>query len=88
MNCETGRIITREEMENLFQPEKSKYVEIEEAAMTLKQKQQMQVSKHDNVSQLGRLRYKSLNSFRNKPCPICGSGIKFKKCCWNKRPQF
>ena len=23
------------------------------------------------------------NSMRNKPCP-CGSGKKFKKCCWNK----
>ncbi len=23
------------------------------------------------------------NSMRNKPCP-CGSGKKFKKCCWSK----
>ena len=23
------------------------------------------------------------NSMRNKPCG-CGSGKKFKKCCWNK----
>ena len=23
------------------------------------------------------------NWMRNKPCP-CGSGKKFKKCCWNK----
>ena len=21
---------------------------------------------------------------RNKPCP-CGSGVKFKRCCWSKR---
>lgn len=24
-----------------------------------------------------------LGTMRNKPC-VCGSGIKFKKCCWNK----
>jgi hypothetical protein len=23
------------------------------------------------------------NTMRNKPC-LCGSGIKFKRCCWSK----
>jgi uncharacterized protein YecA (UPF0149 family) len=25
---------------------------------------------------------KRKNKVRNIPCPICGSGKKFKKCCW------
>ena len=25
---------------------------------------------------------KRKNKTRNIPCPICGSGKKFKKCCW------
>lgn len=24
------------------------------------------------------------NWMRNMPCPICGSGRKFKKCCWGR----
>lgn len=27
-------------------------------------------------------RVKLKNSYRNRPCP-CGSGKKFKKCCWS-----
>ena len=84
MNSETGRMITGTEMEKMLQLQKSKYIEIEEAAMTLKQKQQMQVSKYDNRTPLGKLRYKTFNNLRNKPCPLCNSGKKFKKCCWNE----
>ena len=83
MNSETGKVIDFRMLEELSKEEQAKYVPIEELAMTLKQKQEMQVSKFDNRSALGKIRIKSRNSLRNKPCP-CGSGIKFKKCCWNK----
>ena len=83
MNSETGEVIDFRMLEGLSKEEQAKYVPIEELAMTLKQKQEMQVSKFDNRSTLGKIRIKSRNSLRNKPCP-CGSGVKFKKCCWNK----
>lgn len=86
MNTETGRILTAKEMEQIINKdmtEAAKCVPIEEAMMTLKQKETMQVSKNDGRSVLGKIRIKHRNSLRNKPCP-CGSGIKFKKCCWDK----
>ena len=83
MNSETGQLMSMKEMLKLDAIDQSKYVSIEEAAMTLKQKQEKQVSVFDNRSELGKLRIKHRNSLRNKPCP-CGSGHKFKKCCWNK----
>jgi len=83
MNSETGQVMDFKEMQKLSKTEQAKYIPIEEAAMTLKQQKNMQVSKFDNRSQLGKLRIKSRNSLRNKPCP-CGSGVKFKKCCWYK----
>ena len=83
MNTDTGKIIDFEAMKELSEAEQAKYVSIDELAMTLKQKRDKQVSVHDNRSPLGKLRIKHKNSLRNKPCP-CGSGIKFKKCCWDK----
>ena len=83
MNSDTGQIIMQREALTLSMIEKAKYVPIDESLMTLKQQQEKQVSPFDNRSTLGKLRIKSRNSLRNKPCS-CGSGIKFKKCCWNK----
>jgi len=83
MNSETGRIMTRLEVEALSDTEKAKCVPIDEQMMTLKQKLEMQVSPHDSKSELGKLRIRHKNSLRNQPCP-CGSGYKFKKCCWSK----
>ncbi len=83
MNSETGRILTMDEVDTLDEITKAKCVSIEESLMTLKQKMEMQVNTKDSRSQLGKLRVKHKNSLRNKPCP-CGSGIKFKKCCWYK----
>lgn len=83
MNSETGRISSVLEIEGLPETERAKYVPVDERDMTSKQKRLMHVSTRDNRSTLGRLRIERRNSFRNKPCP-CGSGRKFKKCCWNK----
>jgi uncharacterized protein YecA (UPF0149 family) len=83
MNTETGRIVTKEQLVKLPKIFQAQSVSIEEAAMTAKQKLEMQVSKFDNRSVLGKLRIKGKNSLRNKPCP-CGSGKKFKKCCWHR----
>lgn len=35
----------------------------------------------DKLQQMGARRRK--NYMRNEPC-VCGSGVKFKKCCWSK----
>ena len=83
MNSDTGQMMSFSEMEALSEIEKAKCFPVDEATMTLKQKLGMQVSKHDGSSILGKLRVKHKNSLRNKPCP-CGSGLKFKKCCWSK----
>lgn len=83
MNSETGRIMGFEEMEALSETEKAKCIPVDEQMMTLKQRLEKQVSPHDGKSILGKLRVKHKNSLRNKPCP-CGSGHKFKKCCWSK----
>ena len=83
MNSETGRIMPLTEMASLSGTEKAKCFPVDEATMTLKQKLEMQVSPYDSKSTLGKLRVKHKNSKRNKPC-FCGSGKKFKKCCWSK----
>ena len=84
MNSETGVIRDLVDVQTLPKTEQVKFVGIDEQLMTLKQKLEMRVSKHDTRSPLGKLRFKTFNNLRNKPCPICGSGKKFKKCCWNK----
>ena len=83
MNTETGSIVTAEELKKMDKFFQAKSTPIEGQLMTLKQKENMQVSKFDNRSSLGKIRVKARNSLRNKPCP-CGSGIKFKKCCWSR----
>lgn len=87
MNTDTGRIVNRDELNKMDEFMKEKCVPIDEQMLTLKQKANMQVSKFDNRSVLGQIRIKGRNSLRNKPCP-CGSGIKFKKCCWNIPKSF
>ncbi len=84
MNSETGQILFQEDIDMLSPVCKAKFVPIAEATMTPKQKSEMQVSKFDNRTPLGKLRFKTFNNLRNKPCPLCNSGKKFKKCCWNK----
>jgi len=83
MNSETGAIRSLQEVAGLSETEQAKFFPIDEQDMTSKQKRLMHVSRRDTRSTLGRLRIERRGSFRNKPCP-CGSGRKFKKCCWNK----
>jgi len=83
MNTETGEIKLQKEIAVMAKEQRAKYISIAEQVMTLKQKEKMQVSKFDNKSVLGKIRIQHRNSLRNKPC-FCGSGVKFKKCCWNK----
>ncbi len=84
MNSETGRISSVLEIEGLSATERVKYIPVDEKEMTSKQKRSRQVSLRDNRSPLGKLRFKTFNNLRNKPCPLCNSGKKFKKCCWNQ----
>jgi uncharacterized protein YecA (UPF0149 family) len=83
MDLEKGYIITQEELENMNKIQQAKHIPIKEQFMTVKQKENMQVSTFDNRSVLGKIRIQHRNGLRNKPCP-CGSGRKFKKCCWDK----
>ena len=83
MNTETGKILNRAELARMEDMLQAKCVPITEQMMTARQKQTRQVSKYDGRSVLGRYRFRHEKRLRNKPCP-CGSGVKFKKCCWNK----
>lgn len=83
MNTDTGVISLHNEIERMAKEKRAKYVPIDEQLMTLKQKQNMQVSKFDNRSPLAKIKVQHRNSIRNRPCP-CGSNLKFKKCCWSK----
>lgn len=86
MNSETGQILRQDVIKEmaLDSTARAKWFPIDGQLMTEKQRLNQQVSKFDNRSSLGKLRIKTFNNLRNKLCP-CGSGIKFKKCCWNKR---
>ena len=83
MNSDNGQIIEMEALAELSRVEAAKYVPIDEKLMTLKQQATLQVSKFDNRSDLGKIRVQARGRIRNKSCP-CGSGVKFKRCCWNK----
>jgi hypothetical protein len=54
MNIETGKIITGIEYQELLEEAKEKYIQISQEEMTMKQKEEMQVSLHDNKSKLGK----------------------------------
>ncbi len=84
MNSETGQIMTLKKMKELDEIEQAKCVPIDPYLMTPTQKRNRQVSLKDTRSPLGRRRINMRGKLRNEPCP-CGSGVKFKKCCWSKR---
>ncbi len=83
MNSETGRLISNEEYEKMADVAKQVFVKVPGDSLTDKQLFNKRVSIYDNRSLAGKLRIKHKNSKRNLPCP-CGSGKKFKKCCWYK----
>lgn len=39
---------------------------------------------YKSQSQVDQVKYMTEKAGRNDPCP-CGSGKKYKQCCWNKR---
>ena len=86
MNSETGRLYDEQTFNKLSKIEKAKCTSVEDQILTASQKTNMQVSPFDNKSQAGKIRIKTYNNLRNKPC-VCGSGKKFKKCCWYKMNQ-
>lgn len=78
MNIKDGNIIDRskgrpytipQELWDMMEP-------VDMSELTAKQAETKRVSLHDTRSTLG----KRLSARRNNPC-ICGSGVKFKKCC-------
>lgn len=83
MDCETGRVYSHKEAKKLNFISQQKLIPINKGMATPKQRRERQVSPHDGRSVLGKLRVKHGNRLRNEPCP-CGSGNKFKKCCWSK----
>lgn len=83
MDCETGRITANDSDEVVDALAKALQIPVSKDDMTKKQFENMQVSTHDTRSKLGKVRRNTYNNLRNKPC-VCGSGVKFKKCCWSK----
>lgn len=55
--------------------------EILREQMTKKQENEKRVSTYDHTSILGKLLCSHRGNLRNFPCS-CGSGKKFKNCCW------
>ncbi len=83
MNVETGRLVDPRKVLEMSIAQKAKHIPVSLSDLTHKQRQNKQVSLHDTRSKAGKIRRNSYNNLRNKPC-VCGSGIKFKKCCWVK----
>ena len=78
MDISTGKIVMADEEEmrtNRF------LRSMNVSDMTEKQKRIRAVSLNDHTSKLGKLLTRQRGNMRNRPCP-CGSGKKFKKCCW------
>ena len=94
MDDRSGKIYTEKELENLLGKDfkkslefKSHFIPVKEDEMTAKQKKNKQVALQDNRSYLGRKRIQARKRHhigRNDMCP-CGSGMKYKKCCLNKK---
>jgi preprotein translocase subunit SecA len=84
MDVETGKILNEKQFKLVSDLCQNRCVPIDGKLLTAKQVSSNQVSLYDNRSPLGKFRILTRNKARNKPCP-CGSGKKYKKCCWNKQ---
>lgn len=73
MDCRTGRIYSAESEEAMA--EMAAKFEQENA------RQLVELSSDDAERLMPETPAKRKNWMRNKQCP-CGSGIKFKRCCW------
>ncbi len=83
MDTQSGKIYDADEYAKLHAIAKAKCVMISKDTLTEKQLADMQVSLNDTETPAAKKRIKTYNNLRNKPC-VCGSGRKFKKCCWSK----
>lgn len=92
MDCRTGEIFNHKEMEELVikEVEKSRVeLELEHRQEVVEEKtrvcmQNMVPTDKNTYQQLKPLPHRvRKNRMRNRKC-ICGSGKKFKKCCWSK----
>ena len=93
MNCGTGEIVrfedldiaTRQVLENLAQKATARSVR-DLAEVSSKLSSALEETKPFAPVDVPMLKHQSKvrrrNWMRNRPCP-CGSGKKFKKCCWD-----
>ena len=82
MDCRTGEIHNIElEQEFMHDRYSENRAALEQAFKDQTNKQMLALTKEeaDELEPLPKKVRK--NKMRNKPC-VCGSGIKFKKCCW------
>lgn len=88
MQKSTGDIMSMQEAKSfadfLGKPFKEEFIKVDEKEMTKKQKINHSVSLHDHRSKLGVKLTKARKTGRNEKCN-CGSNIKYKKCCINKK---
>jgi len=76
MDCRSGEIHRAEQMATLTKEYEKQGREVE-----LRHFVPLTEKLADELEPLGKRQRK--NSMRNKPC-VCGSGKKFKRCCWSK----
>lgn len=77
MDCNTGRIYELNQAErDAFEKEMNANVEREGRLLAPLSERQ-----HETLKPMGNTRRKGY--MRNQPC-VCGSGKKFKRCCWSK----
>ena len=67
MDCKTGNIYYRDDLEAMRKLEDGRQL----CPLTDKQAGELEALGHRQRK----------NNMRNKPC-VCGSGRKFKRCCW------
>jgi len=75
MHCDTGEIEQFKSKEDLKQAKEQHLKDFG--------RQLLELSKEDAEELKPYTRSMRKNTMRNKPC-VCGSGIKFKKCCWGQ----
>ena len=88
MNLDTGEIVNFDlegfddvKLDDRFDTERRKMFEDEFNKQT--ENKMLALTEQENKELLPLTKRVRKNKMRNKPC-VCGSGVKFKKCCWGK----
>lgn len=82
MDCQTGKLFDYNYFLAEHGKESPKAQKLREEFDELKE--HLAPVKNEDVKKVKRMsKVRRKNWMRNQPCP-CGSGKKFKKCCWNK----